>query len=156
MSSIFSGEYANTIDAKGRIMLPIKLRQEIGEEQLVITRGIDDCLNLFPRALWEQFLKQLFATFSPLEQRFRLLQRRMVAPAQTCVLTTTGRLLIPKPLLAAADLQVEHECTVLGMHRYIEIWNAQRYQSYLSDHDQEFVDAAEELGRQLGGLLNGV
>lgn len=153
-SGRFSGEFNNTVDEKGRIMVPAKLRAEIGEEQLVLTRGIDDCLNLFPRSLWDRFLQQLFGAFSPLEQRFRLLQRRMIAPAQDCTLTPGGRLSIPKSLSTAAG--IGRECTILGMHRYIEIWDLQRYKEYLTTHDQEFVDAAEELGRQLGGLLSSV
>lgn len=156
MNEFFSGEYVNAIDAKGRIMLPAKLRNAASGERLVLTRGFDDCLSLFPHSWWGAFLEQLFGKFSLLEPRFRLVQRRIIASAQECSLTASGRLLIPKPLLAAAGLQPQKECTVLGMHQYIEIWDLNRYQSYLTAHDQEFVDAAEELGRQLGGLLNRV
>lgn len=152
MSEVFSGEFVNAVDEKGRVMLPVKLRAPIGDSRLMLTRGIDDCLTLFPLPLWNKFLQQLFDTFSPLEKKFRLVQRRMVAPAQECVLSQGGRLSIPRSLLAAAGLH--KECTLLGMHRYIELWDFNRYQEYLHTHDQEFVDAAEELGRQLGGFLN--
>ena len=155
MNELFSGQFANTLDQKGRIMLPAKLRADIGDATLVLTRGIDDCLSLFPLPLWNDLLKRMSDAFSPLEQKFRLLQRRMVAPAQECQLSKGGKLSIPKPLLTAAGLH--KECTILGMHRYIELWDADRYQEYLNTHDQEFVNAAEEIvGRQLGGPLSGV
>ena len=154
MSKIFAGEFTNVIDEKGRIMFPAKLRSGIGDSKCILTRGIDECLTLFPCALWEQLLTQLFGTFSPLERKMRLLQRRIIAPAQECKLSAGGRLSIPKSLVNAAGLR--KECIILGMHRYIELWDANIYQAYLDAHDQELVDAAEELGQQLGGLLSSV
>jgi len=153
MSEVFSGEFSCALDEKGRIMLPTKLRAGLSGSRVVITRGIDECLSIFPFSLWEKFLAQFFATFSPLEKRVRLLQRRIVAPAQECEVSKNGRVLIPKALINVIGLQ--RECAVLGMHSYIEVWNVATYQEYLKVHDQEFVDAAEELGQQLGGLLNG-
>ena len=148
---MLTGEYRNTLDEKGRLMIPSRMRAAISGEQLVITRGIDRCLYLFPPEIWHHFSHSILHLASPLSKRTRLIQRRIIAPAQDCPLDKNGRLHIPPALREAAQLQ--RECIILGLDKYLELWDATLHQQYLKDNDEEFEVAAEELGQQLGGLL---
>ena len=81
---------------------------------------------------------------SPFSRRGRLLQRRIVAPAQEVEFDKTGRLNIPKSLQESAELA--RECTLLVMERYMEVWDAGAYQAYEAESEAELQEAAEELG----------
>lgn len=148
---MLTGEYRNTLDEKGRLMIPARLRASISGESLIATRGIDQCLYLFPYEIWRHFSHSILHNSSPLSKRTRLIQRRIIAPAQECSIDKNGRLHIPPALREAA--QLERECIILGLDKYLEVWDAPLHQQYLKENDEEFEVAAEELGQQLGGLL---
>ena len=148
---MLTGEYRNALDQKGRLMIPARIRAEISGEHLVVTRGIDQCLYLFPQDAWQSFSSSILRVASPLIKRTRLIQRRIIAPAQECPIDKTGRLQIPPALREAA--QLEHECIILGLEKYLEVWDSTLHRRYLDENDEEFEVAAEELGQQLGGLL---
>lgn len=141
---MITGQFQNALDDKGRILIPSRLRAEIPGNTLWITSGIDRCLWLFPPEEWKQISDGLMRAASPLSKRARLLQRRIIAPAQEVELDKTGRILIPPSLKEAAGLK--KECTLLGINKYIEIWDAESYDAYLDEHEDEFQEAAEELG----------
>lgn len=132
------------MDDKGRTLIPSRLRSEIPGNTLVITSGIDRCLWLFPPEEWKQLSDSLMEAASPFSRRARLLQRRIIAPAQEVELDKTGRLLIPPTLKEAAGLG--KECVFLGIKKYIEIWDVAAYEEYLAANEAEFQEAAEELG----------
>ncbi len=81
---------------------------------------------------------------SPFSRRARLLQRRIIAPAQEVELDKTGRILIPPSLKETAGLR--KECILHGIKKYIEIWDVDEYKAYLDENENEFQEAAEELG----------
>jgi MraZ protein len=139
-----TGEYKNTLDEKGRLSLPARMRGELSETGLVLTRGVDNCLWLFPAQQWADFSQKLLAATSPFQAKSRLVQRRILAPASDVELDKLGRISIPQSLRESANLS--RECVILGLSRYIEIWSAEEYKKYLDDHEAEFIDAAETLG----------
>lgn len=141
---MITGQYRNALDDKGRIMVPSRLRSEVPGNTLVITSGIDRCLWLFPPEEWKQLSDKLMEAASPFSRRARLLQRRIIAPAQEVELDKTGRILIPPSLKETAGLR--KECILHGIKKYIEIWDVEEYNSYLQVHEDEFQEAAEELG----------
>jgi MraZ protein len=141
---MITGQFRNALDDKGRILFPSRLRSEVPGNTLVITSGIDRCLWVFPPEEWKLLSDKLMETTSPFSRRARLLQRRIIAPAQEVELDKTGRILIPPSLKETAGLK--KECILHGIKRYIEIWDVDEYSAYLDEHEDEFQEAAEELG----------
>jgi MraZ protein len=86
---------------------------------------------------------------SMFKSKTRLLQRRIIAPAQECEIDKTGRISIPPTLRDSAEIKLKGEAVILGIDSYIEIWDVDAYAAYLSRSEAEFLDAAEELGELL-------
>ncbi len=139
---MLTGEFRNTLDEKGRISLPARLRGALGESGLVLTQGMDSCLWLFSRDQWEILAARLTGSASPFQANARMVQRRIIAPAQEVEVDRLGRIQIPQSLREWASLV--RECTILGMAKYIEIWDCSAYRSYLEATDAAFVAAAED------------
>ncbi|MCG8481552.1 MAG: division/cell wall cluster transcriptional repressor MraZ [Spirochaetales bacterium] len=141
---MITGQYRNALDDKGRVLIPSKLRSEVPGNTLVITSGIDRCLWLFPPEEWKQLSDKLMEAASPFSRKARLLQRRIIAPAQEVELDKAGRVLVPPSLKETAGLK--KECILHGIKKYIEIWDVDEYAAYLKENEDEFQEAAEELG----------
>ena len=139
-----TGEFHITLDDKGRLLVPARVRSEVRGNTLVVTRNIDKCLWIFPPEDWREFSTKLMSVSSPLSQRGRLLQRRIIAPAQEVEIDKTGRINVPISL--QESVQLNKECTLLVMERYMELWDATAYQSYEQESEAELQEAAEELG----------
>ncbi len=139
-----TGEFHIALDEKGRLLIPARIRGEVRGNSLVLTRGIDRCLWLFSPDEWREFSSKLMSASSPLSKRGRLLQRRIIAPAQEIELDKAGRLNVPKSLQESAALA--KETRLLVMERYMEIWDAEAYQAYEQESEEELQEAAEELG----------
>lgn len=142
--NMLTGEFRNTLDEKGRLSLPARLRGELPGVNLVLTQGVDNCLWLFPPDQWAALSEKLMAQTSPFQARSRLVQRRILAPAQEVEVDRLGRISIPQSLREWAGLS--RECAILGISKYIEIWDAEAYKAYLDSNEDEFLAAAEELG----------
>jgi MraZ protein len=142
--NLLTGEFRNTLDEKGRVSLPAKLRGELAGNEFVLTQGVDNCLWLFPPDQWTALSQKLMESTSLFAARARLVQRRIVAPAQEVEVDKLGRIAIPQSLREFAGLS--RDCIILGISKYIEIWDAEAYRTYLADNESEFLAAAEELG----------
>lgn len=142
--NLLTGEFRNTLDEKGRVSLPARMRGELPGTTLVLTQGVDACLWLFPPQQWDELSQKLMASTSLFQARSRLVQRRILAPAQEVEIDRLGRISIPQSLREWAGLS--RECVILGISKYIEIWDASAYQQYLAENESEFLSAAEELG----------
>jgi len=142
--NLLTGEFRNTLDEKGRLSLPARMRSELPGTDLVLTQGIDKCLWLFPPVCWQEFTQKLMSNTSLFQAKSRLVQRRILAPAQEVEIDRLGRISIPQSLREWAGLT--RECVILGISKYIEIWDAQEYRHYLDENEKEFLQAAEELG----------
>lgn len=142
--NLLTGEFRNTLDEKGRLSLPARMRSELPGLNLVLTQGVDKCLWLFPPLQWQELSQKLMASTGLFQARSRLIQRRILAPAQEVEIDRLGRISIPQSLREWAGLS--RECVILGISKYIEIWNAEEYQKYLDENQDEFLSAAEELG----------
>jgi MraZ protein len=141
---MITGQFHNSLDDKNRLMIPQRIRGEIAGNVLVITRGIDSCLWLFPPEEWKTISDNLMNAASPFARKARLMQRRIIAPAQELEMDKAGRITIPQALKEASGLN--KDCTILGIKKYIEIWDVTEYERYLSENEDEFQEAAEELG----------
>jgi MraZ protein len=141
---VLYGEYTNTLDEKGRVSLPARLRSELDENAVVVTQGIDGCLWVFPPAQWKEFSRKILENTSPFQAKGRLVQRWIIGPSQEIEIDKLGRISIPQGLRELAGL--EKDCEIIGVGKFIEIWNAERYKAYRGENVLQFQEAAEELG----------
>ena len=149
---MISGEYRCALDEKGRLLIPSRLRADVLGNLMVVTRSVDRCLWLFPSDQWRHVSENLIDSTSLLQEKDRLVQRRLLAPAQEAEIDRAGRIAIPATLRDYAGLS--KDCTVLGMVRYLEIWDEDTYANYLQSNEEQFKQATEELGAR-GALLGG-
>ena len=140
--NLLTGEYNNTIDDKGRLSFPVKLRTVINQNVLMVTKGLDRCLWLFTSDEWEAFQTKLMTNASMMKSKSLNVVRHFVAPAQPVEFDKNGRLSIPQSLRDYAGLK--GECTILGMNKYMELWDSDLYGEYLKRTDDSFIAAASE------------
>lgn len=138
-----TGEYRNTLDEKGRILFPVRLRAELQENTLIVTQGVDQCLWLFTPNEWKNFSGKLIQTASLFNAQNRLVLRRLIAPAQEVEFDKAGRLSIPQSLREYAHLS--KDCVVLGINKYLELWDYELYHTYLEESEISFKTATEQL-----------
>jgi MraZ protein len=144
---MITGEFRCSLDEKGRLLIPAKMRSEVAGNEVVLTRGVENCLWLFPPEEWKTFSEKLIESTSVFQEESRLIQRRMIAPAQETEIDKAGRIVIPPTLRVYADLK--KECLVLGLKKYIEIWSESSYAAYLEANEAKFKEAAERLGGRI-------
>lgn len=137
------GEYYQNIDDKGRINIPSKFRNDLGES-FVVARGLDHCVSIYPKSKWEDFLNALMAV--PPSQR-RALQRHFGSGAEECSVDSQGRVVLPPKLRLYANLQ--KEIAVIGDTEKVEIWDRKVWEEYIGGEEFETENIAkimEELG----------
>ncbi len=144
---MITGEFRCSLDEKGRLLIPARMRTEVAGNEVILTRGVENCLWLFPPEEWKIFSENLIGSTSLFQEKARLIQRRMIAPAQETEIDKAGRIVIPQTLREYADLR--KECLILGLKKYMEIWSEASYQDYLSENEAKFKEAAEELGGRI-------
>src|SRR5690625_715 len=135
------GEYQHNLDMKGRIIVPAKFREGLGD-MFVLTRGLDRCLFVYPMGEWkvmEQKLKQLPLT----KKDARKFTRFFLSGATECEIDKQGRISIPQPLRSYA--QLEKACIVIGVSSRIEIWDETVWQQYVEESEETFAEIAENL-----------
>lgn len=141
---LLTGEYNNTMDEKGRLAFPSKLRTELNQNVLIVTASyMDHCLQLFTTEEWEIIKGRLMASASPFNKKNLNVLRRFIAPAQEVEFDKAGRLSIPQSLREYAGLS--KDCTILGIDRFMEVWDSGKYREYIANSEEEFADAADEL-----------
>lgn len=148
---MLTGEFKYSLDEKGRLMVPQPIRQAITGNIMIITRGIDRCVWLFPPEEWKSIAANLIDSTSLFLEKTRLIQRRILAPAQEIEIDRSGRISIPSTLREYAGLK--KECIILGMLKYIEVWDGENYSGYWKENETRFRDAAEELGDKISFRL---
>ena len=144
---MLTGEYRNSLDEKGRLLIPARLRSDIEGNTLVITRGVESCLWAFLPEQWTKIATRLSESTSLFQKRARILKRRIIAPAQEMEIDKAGRIHIPVTLREYGSLG--KDVVLLGLEDYIEIWDEQLYRSDMDENEDEFLSAAEELGKIL-------
>ena len=144
---MITGEFRAALDEKGRILIPSKVRIEIDGAKLIITRGIDRCVWMFTEDEWKRISGNLMDSTSLFQSRARMIQRRIIAPAQEAEFDKSGRINVPLSLREYAGLT--KDCIVLGIDSYLEIWDEAAYRAYWEENEAEFQQAAEELGKMV-------
>ncbi|MBO6232790.1 MAG: division/cell wall cluster transcriptional repressor MraZ [Clostridia bacterium] len=118
------GEYEHSLDTKGRLIMPSKLRQDIGEK-FIVTKGLDGCLFAFSQNEWENFETKL-KTLPLSDRNARNFVRFFLSGATECEIDKQGRFLIPANLRTAANL--EKETVIIGVGTRLEIWDKDAWQ----------------------------
>jgi MraZ protein len=111
---------------------------------LILTRGVDKCLWVYTPEEWGRIASIILDSASVFKSKTRLLQRRIIAPAQECEIDKSGRINIPPGLRESVGLT--REVVLLAMEKYMEIWDEKEYSRYLNESEEEFLAAAEDLG----------
>lgn len=135
------GEYCHNIDDKGRLIMPSKFREEIGNS-FVITKGLDGCLFVYSLANWEKIISNLKSL--PFTRKdARTFMRFFLASANKGEIDKQGRINVPNNLLEYA--KIEKECIIIGVLDRLEIWNLAIYQEMMNNNSDSFSDIAENL-----------
>jgi MraZ protein len=143
--AVFIGEYQHNIDQKGRVFMPAKFREELGDK-FVVTKGLDKCLFVYPYEEWKNF-EQKLRTLPLTSKEARAFIRFFFAGAAECEADKQGRVLIPAGLREHASL--EKELSIIGVSTRVEIWNREAWENYNDDAslDQDaIVEKMAELG----------
>jgi MraZ protein len=142
--AFFTGEYDCKLDAKGRMVLPAKIKNSLPEgsgDEIVVRRGFEPCLVLYPMLEYKKIFSKI-AGLNEFNAEYRNLQRNFFRGNAIVELDSAGRILIPKNMMAFAGL--ERESIVVGMGNRVEIWDASKYDDYLIKDQKEFSDLAEK------------
>ena len=137
---MFMGEYHHTIDEKGRITIPSKLRDELGEE-FIVTKGLDGCLFVYPKEEWNNIAKKYKELPNTKDARNYL--RFFLSGAVVSDFDKQGRLNITQPLIKHADLV--KDCIIIGVNERLEIWSKDRWEEFLSNNEDTISDIADKL-----------
>ncbi len=140
---MFMGEYNHTVDAKGRLIIPSRFREELKNE-FIVTKGLDGCLFVFPGNEWQIFEEKLKAL--PLTNKnARQFSRFFVAGATPCELDRQGRILVPQTLRKFAGL--EKDVVLTGNLNRIEVWSKEKWNE-ICDYDD--MDSIAESMQDMG------
>lgn len=145
-----TGEYRNTIDDKGRLMIPPKIREQLGSfDNLMLTKSVDNTLWLFTKEDFDALDREV--NYSPLasfNRNSRIINMMVIAPAREVELDKTGRLTIPQLLREFAGLDPKTECVIQGTKDKVEIMSAKKYDEYMIQYRDMLESAGNELSMQ--------
>lgn len=137
---MFMGEYHHTIDAKGRIIMPSKMRDDLGES-FIVTRGLDGCLFIYPKEHWNTIINKYKEL--PDTKDKRQFMRIFLSGATICEYDKQGRINIPNPLIQYADLR--KDCIIIGLDERLELWSKERWENFISDNEENLSEIADNL-----------
>ncbi len=138
---MFIGEYQHNLDGKGRIQVPAKLRAQLGKGA-VVTRGLDNCLFLYPKGAWNTLADKL-SKLPISNASTRAFGRLMLAGAMEVDIDTQGRMLIPDYLRTFANLK--KNVVVAGLYSRLEIWDKLKWENYKKGTEKVTSKIAEGL-----------
>jgi MraZ protein len=141
--SSFKGSYGYSVDSKGRINIPAKLRKYVSLEAndtFVITRGYERCLSVYPLDEWNM-LEQSIRQLSPSNPKHRFFTRTLLQYATESTLDGQSRITIPKELLQYAG--IEDQVLILGVLERIEVWNPKVHEEYLQAQAESYENVAQ-------------
>ena len=142
---MFMGEYNHTIDTKGRMIIPAKIREQLGD-LCIVTKGLDDCLAIYTQEAWKK-ISDALQSQSSTKASVRALKRFVFGSAAELEYDKQGRVLIPVPLREYASL--EKQAVIVGAGDHVEIWSREKYDYY----DDQVAESMEELVEGLEGIM---
>lgn len=138
---MFMGEYHHNIDDKGRLIIPSKFRDDLGDK-FIVTRGLEECLFVYSKEEWDSIINKL-KELPFTSKAARSFMRMFLSGATECELDKNGRINISIPLTNYAGL--EKECVIIGVNDRLEIWSESKFNNFFDDNIENFSEIAEEL-----------
>jgi len=138
---VLIGEYEHSLDVKGRLIMPAKLREDMGEK-FIITKGLDGCLFGFSQNEWLSFEEKL-KTLPLTNKNARDFVRFFLSGAIECEIDKQGRFLIASNLREYANM--EKDVVIIGVGTRLEIWNKEKWKNYTSDENISADEIAENM-----------
>ena len=135
------GEFHHNLDDKGRIIIPSRLREELGEN-IIVTRGLENCLFIYSENEWAKVVSKL-KTLPFTKKDARSFTRMFLSGATNAEFDKQGRIKIAIPLLEYAELQ--KECVIIGVNDRLEIWSKERWNSFMNVASENLSDLADHL-----------
>jgi MraZ protein len=142
--TFFTSEYECKLDAKGRLVLPSRIKAQLpenGGDELVIRRGFEQCLIVYPMVEFKKVFSKI-SGLNEFNEEYRKLQRNFLSGVVTVELDNNGRFLIPKNMLSYA--QIDKDAILVGMGNKVEIWNPGIYEKHLIQDPGELSKLAEK------------
>lgn len=139
---MFMGQFEHSLDSKGRLIVPAKLREELGDT-FVITKGMDKCLYGYTNEGWQEVADKIAALPTVTNKAAREFARYFMAGATTCELDKQGRILIPQVLREFAGL--DKDAILLGVGGRIEIWNKDAWLNTTDNYDSNIEDVVAKM-----------
>lgn len=145
---MFVGEFSHNIDSKGRIIMPVKFREQLGEH-FMITKGLDGCLFVYPMEEWDKVAENLSKLPSN-QKNARFLQRTFLSGASEAEPDKQGKVLITQPHREYA--QLKKEVIIIGVSKRVEIWDAELWKNYSMPQESEEFMTAEEAAESMEAI----
>ena len=143
---MFIGSFKYSIDSKGRVSIPAKLRKFVDpkcNDAFVMTRGTANCIDVYPMNTWEELVQDKLNNLNSFEPKEAMFLRMFLQQAAEDKLDSQARLLIPKNLVEHAN--ISKEVLILGAIKKIEIWNPQNYEEYLKTSELSYEEVAKQV-----------
>ena len=144
---MFTGEHEHTIDDKGRLTLPSRIRDSLSGG-IVLARGLDGQIDVYPRPVWDSVVQARLAELDPLSREARELRRFFFAGASDTEPDRQGRVLVPAPL--ARHARLEKDVVIAGVDDHLEIWDRQTWAEHLLRVEGSADHAAERVADRRG------
>lgn len=135
------GEFHHNIDEKNRLTLPSKFREELGD-QFIVTRGLEECLFVYPMSEWEKITQKL-KNLPFTKKDARSFMRFFLSGATAAEFDKQGRINITSPLISYAE--IKKECVIIGVGDRLEIWSSEKWNSFYNDNKDNLSNIAEDL-----------
>lgn len=142
--TFFTSEFETKLDPKGRLILPARIKSQLpdgGGDELVLRRGFEQCLILYPMVEFKKVFSKI-SGLSEFNEEYRKLQRNFFSGTATVEMDASGRFVIPKNMLAYA--QLDRDIMLVGMGNKVEIWNPAIYEKHLIHDPGELSKLAEK------------
>lgn len=143
---MFLGSFKYSIDPKGRISIPAKLRKFVASDAndtFVMTRGTKKCIVIYPMNHWQDLVASKLNKLNPFDPKDAQFLRMFLQPAAEDKFDYQSRLMIPKNLIEFAG--IKKDIMILGVNQFMEIWDPDIYENYLKEQQQSYDEIAKEV-----------
>ncbi len=143
---MFIGSFKYSIDTKGRVSIPAKLRKFVSpdaNDSFVMTRGTVKCIDVYPMDMWKELVESKLDKLNTFEPKEALFLRMLLTEAGEDKLDSQARLLIPRNLIEYAE--IDREVFIIGAIKKIEIWNPANYEAYLKTSELSYEEIAKQV-----------
>lgn len=143
--AFFKGQEIYSIDAKGRVNIPAKMRKGISPEAndtFAMTRGLDKCIEAYPLDEWRKY-EEKFEQLNQYDPLKRFFLRTVLMWVEEITMDGQQRISVPKKLLEFAG--IDKQVVIVGMGNHIELWNPEEFDNYLSSHKESYEEVAPQV-----------